>query len=238
MEKLRLDSLNIACKEPRSINKSYSFFVKVMRYLLPLSAVVLISLAFIWPQLKEDLVIMDKADLGISRDVTVGQTELLKPNFETLDSNNNPIKVQATKASQDQINPKLIQLEEPNADLLLKDGAALNVQSDIGTYEQETEKLYLQENVSIVHEEGYVLTGEELRLNMETQEAFSDKAITITDDKTKIEAVGVEGDMKAGILTFKGPAKMTWYPKEDKQEPQQEPIEKLGEEGVHDNETP
>ncbi len=212
MEEKRLNSLNIESKRPpKPFSKNYSVFVRLMRYLLPIIAIILTVGAFIWPQLKDDLTIIEKEDLGISDTMQIGKTELISPNFETIDSNNNPVQVRAIKATQDQINPKLIQLEEPNADLITKEGDALNVQSDLGTYEQETEKLYLQKNVIMVHEEGYILNAEELRLNMQTQEAFSDKNISIKDDDTIIQATGVEGSMKDGILTFKGPATLIWH---------------------------
>lgn len=204
----KLDALNV---QDRNINISggYTRFVKYMRYILPLLAVALIVVVVTWPEMDDKIVVVQKEDIIPSSQTTIGENELLNPRFETTDAQNQPVNVTATRALQNQENPNLVKLEKPTANLKTKEGASVNIEAIGGTYEQETEKLFLQNDVKIKHESGYELTGEELRVDMKTQEAFSDKDVTIDGPDATIQAKGLEGNMGDGVLIFKGPATLT-----------------------------
>lgn len=207
-ESTKLNNLNVG-KRNVSVNRGYTKFVKSMRYVLPLLAVILTVVVITWPDMEDKIVIVQKDELIPTSESEIGGNELLNPRFETTDAQNNPINVTATRALQNQENPNLVKLNKPVADLKMKDGSAVNIEALDGTYEQETEKLFLQNNVKISHESGYELHAEELRIDMKTREAFSDKNVSIKGPDANIEATGLEGNMDDGILIFKGPATLT-----------------------------
>jgi len=194
------------------IKKGYSWFVKSMRLILPLIAIGLIFIVITLPKVKEDLTVMPKSELVEKPTNEIGENELLKPHFETIDANKNPVYVTAIKALQNQDNPNLIKLEEPKAKLKMKNGAGVKIKALKGSYEQETEKLFLQDNVLIEHASGYQLQAEELRVDMKTREAFSDKTVYIDGPAAKIEAVGLKGNVDDGTLIFNGPIRLTLKP--------------------------
>lgn len=210
-EQDHLQSLNIEHNDVK-VGKGYSWFVKSMRWGLPILAIALTFVVIAWPKVEDKLVVVPKEELVKQPTNEIGENELLSPHFETIDSNQNPINVTATRALQSQENPNLVKLENPNADLKMQDGSPVNIKALSGTYEQETEKLFLQTDVEINHAAGYELTAEELRVDMKTREAFSDKNVSIEGPAAKIDAVGLEGNMDDGILIFKGPAKLTLKP--------------------------
>lgn len=199
----------------RKVNKGYTVFVRVMRYVFPVVVICMVLAIFIWPQLENDITVIKQEDLILDATPVVGKNELLKPDFKTIDQNGNPLRVQAERALHDQTNPKLIQLETPTGRFQLSSGDLMNVSAAHGTYEQEQEKLYLNENVIILHENGYEIDAQELRVNLKTQEAFSDKELMVRGEEGQIEALGVEGSLDAGTLIFKGPAKLIFTPSED-----------------------
>ena len=209
----RLDDLNVLEKDT-TVNRQYTRFVKLMRYGLPLLAVTLTVIVIFWPDDTGKIAIIQKEELIPEDKSLIGQNELLNPRFETTDSQLQPVNVTAIRALQNQDNPNLIKLEKPNADLKMEDGSDIHLEALDGTYEQETEKLFLRDQVKIRHESGYELQAEELRVDMKTREAFSDKNVLIDGPDAKIEAIGLEGSMATGILTFKGPAKLTIYNKD------------------------
>ena len=211
IEKTRLDELNTA-ERHTSVSKGYTRFVKSMRLLLPLSALALIMIVLAWPDMNDKIVIVPKEDIIPQSGANIGENELLNPRFETTDAQQQPVNVTAIRALQNQENPNLVKLEKPNADLKMKDGSAVQIEADRGTYEQEVEKLFLQQNVKIRHESGYELHAEELRVNMKTREAFSDKNVHVQGAEAQIDATGLEGNVEEGILIFKGPAKLTLTP--------------------------
>ena len=207
MGEKRLQNLNYEQQDIK-VSKGYSWFVKSMRFILPIIAIGLTFVVIAWPKMEEDLVIIPKEELVQQPKNEIGENELLTPNFETIDSNQNPVRVSATRALQNQENPNLIKLENPNADLQMKNGDKVNITSLDGSYEQETQKLFLKNNVQIKHASGYELRAEELRVDMKTREAYSDKKVSIDGPVAFIQSNGLEGNVDNGTLIFKGPAKM------------------------------
>ncbi len=205
---VRLDELNVQNRDVK-INRGYTRFVKHMRYALPLLAAALIVVVITWPEMDDQIVVIQKNEIIPSDQTEIGENELLNPRFETTDAQNQPMNVTAERALQNQENPNLVRLEQPKADIKMKDGSQVNIKALDGTYEQETEKLFLQNDVKFKHESGYELQAEELRVDMKTQEAFSDKNVRIEGPDAEIEATGLEGNMNDGVLIFKGPAKLT-----------------------------
>jgi lipopolysaccharide export system protein LptC len=207
-ENTRLDELNVD-RRHTSVNRGYTRFVKSMRFVLPILAVILTVVVITWPDMEDKIVIIQKDDLIPTSESDIGENELLSPNFQTTDAQSQPVNVTANRALQNQENPNLVKLESPIADLKMKDGSAVNIKAIDGTYEQDTEKLFLQNDVKINHESGYELQAEELRINMKTREAFSDKDVRIQGPDAQIEATGLEGNVDEGVLIFKGPATLT-----------------------------
>ena len=210
----RLEDLNVVDRDI-SVNRGYTRFVKSMRWGLPLIAVVLTVVVITWPEMDDKIVIVPKEQLVPQSTTKIGENELLNPRFETTDAQQNPVNVTAIRALQNQENPDLVKLEKPNADLKMKDGSNVQIEAQKGTYEQETEKLFLQDDVKIRHESGYELQAEELRVDMKTREAFSDKNVRVEGPEAQVDATGLEGNVEDGILIFKGPATLTLTPKEE-----------------------
>lgn len=213
MAESRLDELNATARNT-SVSKGYTRFVKWMRFVLPLIALGLTAIVVTWPEMDDKITIIPKKDIIPSSGSALGQTELLNPSFETTDEYQQPVHVTAKRALQNQENPDLVRLEKPLADLKMEDGTDVHIEALEGTYEQETEKLFLQQEVKIRHESGYELRAEELRVDMQTKEAFSDKNVEVEGPEAKVEATGLEGNVGEGLLIFKGPAKLTLTPKE------------------------
>ena len=207
----RLDSLNTDSRE-RTVNRGYTAFIKSIRFILPVGALLLITTVLLWPEMENKVVIVPKEEIMTQTNTQIGQNELLNPKFETVDAQQQPVNVTAMRALQNQENPNLIKLENPNANLQTKDGSKIHIEAINGTYEQETEKLFLQDNVKVRHETGYELQAKELRVNMKTREAFSDQEVRVDGPKARIDAAGLDGNVENGILVFKGPAKLTLKP--------------------------
>ena len=195
-----------------SVSYGYTKFVKSMRFVLPLIAVALMVVVITWPEMDDKVVVIPKESLIPANEDDIGQTELLNPHFETTDKNMQPVNVTAQRALQNRENADLVKLEQPIADMKMKNGSNVHIEAVKGTYEQEAEKLFLQEDVRIKHESGYTLFAEELRVDMKTREAFSDKDVQVKGPEAHIEATGLDGNVDDGLLIFKGPAKLTLTP--------------------------
>ncbi len=221
----RLDELSVGNRNI-AVNLNYTRFVKAMRYVLPLIAMALVGIIATWPEMEDKIVVVQKDEILSSSQNDIGENELLNPNFQTTDAQMQPVNVTADRAIQNQKNPNLVKLDRPLADLKMKDGAQVNIEALDGTYEQETEKLFLQNDVKIMHESGYKLRAEELRVDMKTREAFSDKNVSIDGPDATIQATGLQGNVDDGVLIFQGPATLTL--KNNKQNNEQQNINSEG----------
>jgi lipopolysaccharide export system protein LptC len=208
MDDGKLEALNTESRE-QTVNRGYSRFVKSLRFILPLIAVILVVVIMAWPEMEDKIIVVDKEDILPNAESDIGQNELLNPNFKTTDAQSQPIHVTAARALQNQENPNVVKLDKPNADIKTKDGTPIHIKALEGTYEQQVEKLFLKDNVTITHGSGYQLQAQELRVNMQTREAFSALPVTIDGPAAHITAVGLEGNVGDGVLIFKGPAQLT-----------------------------
>lgn len=199
----RLEQLAVPLKGTK-VNRAYTFFVRSMRVILPLSALALIAIVFTWPDMEEKIEPIRKEDI-LPR-AAKAQNELIKPRFESTDSKKQPFTVTADTARQNEENPELVHLENPVADMLLNEGARISGQADKGVYEQQTEKLFLEGNVKLFHDSGYELEAEEMRVDMKTQEAFSGKDVYIHGPAGTIKAAGLKALAEQELLVFNGPA--------------------------------
>ncbi len=202
----RLSGLHARPEEQKNFSKGYSSFIRAMRLLLPLIAIIIVTLIFAWPEMEDTIEPLAREQ--ILPDVPSAQNELLKPRYESLDKDQQPFTITAEKAAQDQNNPELILLDKPTADMLMKDGTWLAAKADNAIYEQNAEKLQLNGNVHLFHDAGYQLETEELRVNLETQEAFSDQDVQAQGPEGIINAIGLEAYGTDNIVIFKGPATM------------------------------
>ena len=147
-------------------------------------------------------------------DAALAENELINPRFQSTDKDLNPYTVTAKSAIQNQQNPDLVKLDTPKGRMVMKGGATLKVEANSGSYEQKQEKLFLENNVMLNHQSGYILNTQELRVDLKEGQAFSDKDVTITGPEGTIHAVGLDGNLETEILIFKGPATLTLNPKD------------------------
>ena len=201
----RLSGLSTGAGRSTKVNRGYTRFIRSLRIILPLIAVGLTVVILTWedagrvePMKKEELV-PQSANI---------QNELLKPVYNSVDSNNQPFTVTADLATQDRSNPDLVNLQAPKAELAVSDGGKVNADAMKGLYEQKTQKLNLEGNVHLIHSEGYTLSTEELRVDIPVQKAFSGRDVRVEGPAGTIDAKGLEGDGTTGVLIFTGPAKV------------------------------
>lgn len=189
----------------RIYNQNYSRFIRWARLILPVFAVAIIAVVMTWDNTTQDI----KAIKQETSAPTIGKNELLNPRFESKDQKDQPYTITAKRAVQGETNDNLIILEEPLADMLLKSGAWLAAKAKQGAYRQDTNRLLLTGDVQLFHDAGYQMNTEELNVNMETNDAWSEVDVYGQGPRGEIEAKGVDASSSKQTLKFIGPAKLT-----------------------------
>ena len=77
-QKERLSSLHTG-PEQKKLSAGYSSFIRAMRFILPLIAIIMITLIFTWPEMEDTIEPLARED--ILPDVPSAQNELLKPRY-------------------------------------------------------------------------------------------------------------------------------------------------------------
>lgn len=207
-EPSRRDRLSAGHKK-RSFDFGYSGFIRKMRILLPLAALCIIAVLFSWNLLKTDAIIVQTTDS--SKNEAATRNELLNPRFDSVDDKNQPYTITADRAVQSEGSKNAMHLEKPMADIILKNGNWLAIQSNKGTYDQGAQTLKLEEDVMLYHDQGYSLKMAALDIDLRGYTAHHEGTIEGQGPAGLLSAQGVNADSKAQKIIFKGPAKLVIF---------------------------
>lgn len=204
----KLDGL-MATPPASRLDRRYTRIIKTLRVVLPLAALGLVTLVMAWPDVERHTAPPPKE--SVLPEAKIGTNELIRPKYESTDEKMQPYTITAARATQDRDNPEIVVLDKPEADMKLEDGAWLAGRAQTALYEQKAEKLLLKGDVNLFHDSGYTLTTPELRVNLKTSEAFSDRDVHISGPKGKLAAAGMEVYQLQDKIIFKGPATLTLF---------------------------
>ncbi len=186
-------------------NAGYSKFIRTMKMAIPLIAVIMIVIVFVWSTSENDYM-PPPADKHETQ--TIGKNELIDPHFESVDDKKQPYTIKAKRAIQGEENDNLLVLEEPLGDMVLEDDTWLAIQADQGAYRQDNQRLLLKGNVHIYHDQGYQLTTDQLHIDIKNNTMWTKDPVSGHGPAGTINALGMRGDMNTGVINFEGQAKL------------------------------
>lgn len=186
---------------------SYSRFVRIMRFVLPLIAGVLVLLLVLGQKTQESAIapIEEAATPELTKE-SIERNELLNPKLESMDKKSQPYQITADRAIQGKTNRDLIMLERPVGVMTLKDGTTVRVHSETGAYRQDTERFFLQGKVFLEHAQGYVMETDEAHIDLKHNVAWSEKHVVGNGPDMTIDATGIRANGETGEIIFIGPA--------------------------------
>ncbi len=202
----RLDDLLTQPDTPIYVSARRSHIIRKLRLLLPLLAVCLlvVVVVFVGPGGNEPP--PNIKDVAPNQ---VGKNELLTPRFESQDGDAQPYSITATRAYQRPDNLNIAILENPVADMLLKDQSWVALKAQIGAFNQSAQFLVLRDGVRLFHDSGYELMTKTLDIFIPQQRAVTNDPVSGHGPLGEITATGLTLDAAAGTLRFHGPAKLT-----------------------------
>lgn len=185
-------------------HKHYSKIIRWMRFALPAMAIAILVVALSWSGM-EDAVAPMKQEKSKQ---AVGKNELIKPRFESQDKDQQPYTITADRAYQNSENLDVIILENPVADVSLKDGTWVALEALSGEYRQSAANLSLERNVKMFHDAGYTLTTDTIVIDITGEVAETDSDVEGQGPAGQIYAKGLKAIGSERRLIFKGPAKL------------------------------
>lgn len=184
-----------------------SKFVRIASLLMPLIAVVLVAMVFLWNTINKDIIVpIDNGELTIE---SVGKNELINPKFESRDDKGQPFTITADRAYQEKYDEDKVRLDNPSGEVTLTSNEHVAIGATSGEFSQDTQELILRENVKLAHSSGYTLDTTRLYIDLKNSQAGTDAKVTVKTQDGTIEASGLRVYQTEGRLKFLGPAKIT-----------------------------
>src|SRR6185312_13820161 len=177
--------------------------IRVAKWLLPATALALLSLLALWPELEN---VNDQARLAFRRMTeSVGGARLIDAEYHGLDEAGRPYTVRASVAQQD--GPERINLTTPKGDITLGDGTWLMLQSKQGVYMQHAQQLDLSREVTLYRDDGTTMVTASASIDLKNGVATGSEPVHAEGPFGTLDAKGgftlVD---KGAAVQFTGPA--------------------------------
>lgn len=197
--------------KPATIGAGYSRFVKLLRLLLPLAALLIIVLLMTWHP--EDSGIMPAVSKDTATSTSFGsadvqQNELLNPHFESRTKDGQPYRITAIRATQKSAHPDLIYMEQLKATLDMDTDRVIHLSADDATYDQKTQFMTLTKNIIVETETNERLYLSALEADLAGGEAFSPQPARGESPDGTITGQTMRITHQGNRIIFTGPAKL------------------------------
>ncbi|GAB0118380.1 LPS export ABC transporter periplasmic protein LptC [Acidisoma sp. 7E03] len=180
--------------------------VSWLKRLLPLAALMLLSLVMLWPEL-----VSQHNPARVSYHLATGgsgtdQGSMLKAHYEGIDDTGRPYTMTAAKAVQ--TDADTVVLTQPAGDMTLKNGTWLMVQSRDGLYHAKAQHLDLSNHVVLYRDDGTTVRTSKAAINLKQATASGQEKVNAEGPFGTLDAQGFSITDHGSRLHFTGPAKL------------------------------
>jgi lipopolysaccharide export system protein LptC len=197
--------LNLGRRKRPRISRRYSVVVQGLRYLLPVTALAIVTIVVSWPKMDEAIKPIPKQNIIPQN---TGRNELINPHFESTTQDKQPYVITAASAVQSMGDTSVILLEQPVAAVTMKNGAKVTAKASSGVYRQDVRILALEGKVVMNHNSGYTLYSDRLNISVDDQVSWTDTAVHGDGPAGTLDARAMNANNKTGMIILTGPAKL------------------------------
>jgi lipopolysaccharide export system protein LptC len=190
--------------------RDHSRFVSLMKVALPVLALILVTLIFVWPKLQAS---DNRFQVGFAaiKAHEAGNPSMMNPRYVGLDDREQPFTVTADLARNVIQTDRPVELEVPKADLSLSDGSWVVLTAQTGLYEREKRQLDLEGEVNLFHDSGYEFKTASARIDLATGTAHGTVPVTGHGPFGDLRAEGFHLDKGRRVINFTGRARVIMY---------------------------
>jgi lipopolysaccharide export system protein LptC len=177
----------------------YSRVVGLLRWALAGLVLVLLAAVLIWPMVQTN---------KLHTIITESVPNLVVENLHLtgLDDSDQPYSLTAERALQAGKTKNFIDLEKPQGEITLNNGAWVAGKAQYGRFDQPGKRLWLGGNVQIFHDQGYQFTTSEAQLDMSHDAAWGDQPVLIQGSFGEIRGQGFRLLKRGTVMIVKGHA--------------------------------
>ncbi|NKB54298.1 MAG: LPS export ABC transporter periplasmic protein LptC [Rhizobiaceae bacterium] len=186
--------------------RRHSRMVLLLKAVLPVLATTVVGI-FVVLVLTTQLPV---ADVSIDKvSLKEGKLVMEKPKMAGFDKNNRPYDVQAIQAIQDLAQPGKVLLNSIDAKLPFDATSFANIGAISGVYDTKSEKLFLDENVTINGARGMDVHLKNADIDINSGSMASEKPVTVNSENTNISADSISVEKGGDRILFNQRVKMT-----------------------------
>lgn len=190
---------------------TYSAFVQLLKFALPVVAILLIALMIFWQKIVPNPKFL-LPDVGeLSADMARNLT-MTKPRFDGLDDQGRPYTVTAETALQADGSGDVVDLVQPKADMTMDNGTWMALSAEQGRYDRAGDMLYLDGQVNLFQDRGFELRTPSATIDFKSGVANGDQGIEGQGPSGLLNAEGFEVRNRGGIIIFTGKSHLTVLP--------------------------
>lgn len=198
---------------PERFASRYSRFVDLMKFLLPASAILLIAIVALWPQLTGGYgsLIMPMLTRGaVDLDDAM---RMHQPRYSGLTEAEESYQLVADAAIIDPARPNRVHLEDLAADLERNDASNLHLTARGGIYYRSLEKLKLEGDIELTTSDGYRFTTQSAQISLARGRVVGDEPVAGSGPAGTLEADRFEIRSGGDVLRFEGRVRVIAQPR-------------------------
>ncbi len=195
-------------RRPPVFGQGYSIFVTVLKFALPVLALVIVGILMTRLSGEPPQTI---AALPKEEKTTPGQIELVEARYEGVDDENHPYTVTADKAVRAMHAPDTVLFENPMADITLQDQTWVAVKAKSGSFDRTLERVTMNDEVSVFHDSGYEMRLQNLDIDLKQKTAHTPRSVLAQGPMGTITAHSMTVKNQGNLIVFGGPATLTIF---------------------------
>lgn len=172
--------------------------------LLPATALVLIALVILWPQLLPQDGLLGGTKVKVS---DIDTSRMANPRFVGVDEENRPYEIIALEALQQSGDGDIVLLEKPQGDVTLEDQTWLSLSAANGVWHRAKEVVDLSGSVELFQDEGHHLTSDTAHVDILNGSVISDTPTVGHGPSGMVEGEGFHLRDRGARIEFTGKAK-------------------------------
>lgn len=185
------------------VTPGYSRMVGTLKWLLPVAAVALLAMVFLWSALKPKNVATITLDLAGGTTLSKsGELTMVKPRFFGVDAQKRPFVVTAVSATQDRDDKNRIGMESLQAEMTMRDGRWLTVMAPAGLFDRTAATLRLEGPVDFYSDDGFEFHAVHADIDLQAGSALSRAPVHGQAPFGDISAEGLEISESGQVLRF------------------------------------
>lgn len=188
-----------------------SRFVGLMKYLLPITALLLVALVVAWPKLYRHY---EGFNLTFTNmELADQRLRMLNPRYQGVDSKGRPYIVTADTATQAPDNARLIHLDKVKSDMQIGDGTWGLLSADTGLYNEDSKLLHLEGNVNVYSNRGYEFHGITAEVDMDAGSVVSNQPVYGQGPLGTVKSARFKSTDKGNRIFFIQDVKVRLFPR-------------------------